>query len=99
MVIVHRGRRAAVLPTIPAPGTRIVTLATVAAALGAIALIVPEMWLAAGGLVWALAGLFHLGAVPVAILAVLVGVPVLWATVRVVRWAFEAETDPENASV
>lgn len=100
-VIVHRGRRAALppLPAIPEPPRRVVTLATVAAALGAIALILPELWLAAGGLVWALAGLFRLGATPVAVLAVLVGVPMLWASIRIVRWAFEAETDPENASV
>lgn len=100
-VIVHRGRRAALpaLPEIPEPPRRVVTVATVAAAIGAIALILPELWLAAGGLVWALAGLLHLGAVPVAVLAAVIGMPVLWASIRIVRWAFDAETDPENASV
>ena len=75
----------------------VITTATVAAALGAILLIVPEIWVAGGGLVWALTGLLHLGKAAVAILAGIVAVPVLWASWHVVRWAFQAETDPENA--
>ena len=76
---------------------RVVTLSTVLAAIGAILLVVPEIWVAGGGFVWAVSGLAKLGMVPTAILAALVAVPICIATVHVVRWAFEAETDPENA--
>ena len=87
--------------TQPAPtrAPRVVTVATIAAALGAILLIVPEIWVAGGGLVWALAGLFHLAWTPTILIGAFVAVPVLWATLVVVRCSFEAETDPENASV
>lgn len=80
-----------------APAPRIVTFATVAAALGIILLVVPEIWVAAAALVWALGSLLHLDLIVEAAIALLVAVPALWATWQVARMAFDAETDPANA--
>ena len=82
---------------IAAPAARVVTLGTIAAALGIIALVVPEIWLAAVALVWSLGSIAHLPVAPLVVFAAIVAVPTLWATWRVVRLAFEAETDPVNA--
>lgn len=80
------------------PARRVVTAATVLAALGAILLILPELWLAGGGLVWAVAGLAKLGTWATIALAVLVAIPLAHASGWIVRRSFEAETDPDNAS-
>ena len=81
---------------VPSERAHVVNARSIAAALGMIALIVPEIWLVGFALVWAIAGLGHLGPTAAGILAVVVAVPVLWATVFVVRAAFDTETDPEN---
>lgn len=82
----------------PSPATpRTVTRATLLTALGTIALVVPEIWVAAIGLAWGLHVIMHLSATADVVLAAAVAVPALWATWWVARLAFEAETDPENA--
>lgn len=82
----------------PVPA-RVVTASTVAAALGVIALVVPEIWAGALALVWAAGTLLHLAPPAEIGLGALVALPAAWATWRVVRYAFEAETDAENAAV
>ena len=83
------------IDTTPAP--RRVSGTAVATALGTIGLIVPEIWLAAFGLLWGLHVIGHLSFAADAILAVALGVPALWATWHVVRLAFEAERDAGSA--
>ena len=83
------------MASIPSP--RRVTPTTVATALGTIGLIVPEIWLAALGLLWGLHVILHLSFAADAVIGTALVLPALWLTWHVVRLAFEAETDPENA--
>ncbi|MDV2967876.1 hypothetical protein [Nitratireductor aquimarinus] len=55
-----------------------------------------EVAVASAAGVWGLSGLLHLNSVGEIVLAVIVGLPALYAMVRCGQLAFEAETDPEN---
>jgi hypothetical protein len=55
-----------------------------------------EIAIVAAATVWALIGLFHLGALPAYVLSAAVGIPAAYAILKVSLLSFAAETDPEN---
>lgn len=59
--------------------------------IGLVGLIVPEIVIVGVAFVWAMDGLMHLGTTVTAVLAAIVAVPVLWASLEVVKAAVRLE--------
>lgn len=76
--------------------TRVITFRSVSAIIAVSVFIITEIVIFDAAALWAVVSFFHLGK-PVAICfgAVLIGVS-LWAAMKVVQFAIDAETDPVN---
>ncbi|KFB09226.1 hypothetical protein [Nitratireductor basaltis] len=75
---------------------RVVTLSSIAGAIAVALFVSVEVLAAAGAALWSISGLMHLGQMASTILAIVLGLPTLWAVAKICQLSWAAETDPEN---
>ena len=76
---------------------RVITAKSMFGVISAASYIITKILAIGIALVWMSVKFFGLGFIPASVVAVVIAVPGIWASIKVIGMAYDAETHPENA--